>query len=105
MMFLLFISFIPIWLFGSLAVDRVIKYQYTHYHTDWINGGKPRGLFFNPRGSSYFVKWWSSEVPDWMSGDDEVLTLHKKAELWMKVTKYYLIAFFLLLLLILVMRP
>ena len=105
MIFLLFISFIPIWLFGSLAVDKETEYQYTHYYTEWVKSGKPRGMFFNPKGSSYFVKWWRSEVPDWMAGDDEALKLHKKAELWAKITKYYMILFFPVLVLILVIRP
>lgn len=105
MIFLLLALFVPIWLFGSLAVDRVIKYQYTHYYAEWKNGGKPRGMFFNPKGSSHFVKWWSSEVPNWMADDTEALSLHKKAELWMKITKYYIIAFFPILLLVLAVRP
>jgi len=105
MIFFLFISFVPIWIFGSLAVDKVIEYQYTHYNTEWVSGGKPRGMFFNPKGSSYFVKWWRSEIPGWMAGDHKALELHKKAELWMKITKYYMISFFPVLVLILLMRP
>ena len=105
MTFFLFISFIPIWIFGSFAFDRVIEYQHAHHYTEWVSNGKPRGMFFNPKRSSYFVKWWRSEVPDWMTGDNEALKLHDKAELWAKITKYYMISFFPVLLLIFVMRP
>jgi hypothetical protein len=104
MIFFLFASFILIWLIGSLAVDRVIEYQHVHYYNEWINSGKPRGMFFNPKGSSYFIKWWRSEVPDWMAGDIKALSLHKKAELWMQITKYYLISFFPIMLLIFSLR-
>ncbi len=105
MIFLLLAAFVPIWFLGSLAVDDVIKYQFTHYYSEWVNDGKPRGMFFNPKGSSHFVKWWKKEVPEWLADDDEAISLHKKAEIWMRITKYYLIAFFPLMILIFVTRP
>jgi len=105
MIFLLLGAFVPIWLLGSLAVDDVIEYQFTHYKSEWVNDGKSRGMFFNPKGSSYFIKWWNKGIPEWMADDDEALSLLKNAELWMRVTKYYLIALFPLMILIFVTRP
>jgi len=105
MVFLLILIFIFIWVFSSLSFDRVIEYQYENYREQWIMDGKPRGMFFHPKGSSYFSFWLTcftlhKDLPDWVKNDNNAIAIYKKLKFWNKATKYYLITLFPTLILI-----
>ena len=109
---LLIIGFILIGIVSSIAKDELIKYQYIHYPNEWKLDGSPRGMFFNPKSSSSFVynfpldviieKFvYKGERPDWISHNDEqALKLWRKSIYMEKLSKYYLMVFFPLLILI-----
>jgi len=104
MVAILLIIGLLLWVISSRVADRLIEYQYLHHNDAWLIDGKPRGMFFNPSGSSYisfcivgFKLGWKSEVPGWVITDNEALKLYENVKLWNKLTKYFLIAFFPLL--------
>lgn len=108
---LLTTGFMLIGIVSSIAKDELVKYQYVHYPNEWKLDGCPRGMFFNPKASSYFVYNWPMDViekfvnkgeqPTWVSdGDQQALKLWRRANYLEQLVKYYLIAFFPLLVLI-----
>jgi hypothetical protein len=95
---LLLLLFFVIWLFNSMAFDRLIEYQYQNYHEEWLSDGKPRGMFYKPKGSSVLTFWLKSftlhkKTPYWASDDDNAIALHNRLVFWQKVVKWYFIGF------------
>lgn len=89
---------------NSYTFDRVIRYQFENHFDAWSSDGKPRGMFFNPKGSSTLAFWKASFIiskamPEWIVEDSNAITEYKKYIFWGKVTKWYLILFFPLLIL------
>lgn len=108
---ILIIGFILIGIASSIAKDKLIKYQYVHYHDEWKLDGSPRGMFFNPKSSSYFVYNWPMDIieifvlkgerPLWISAENEqAINLWRNRKFIEKLVKYYLIALFPLIILI-----
>jgi hypothetical protein len=108
---LLITGFILLGIISSIAADNLIEYQYKYYREAWKLDGSPRGMFFNPKSSSGFPYAWPMDVinhlvlkgeqPQWITDtDDKALALWKKARFMEKLVKYYLLAFFPLLILI-----
>jgi hypothetical protein len=108
---LLIILWILLFIVSSIAADNLIEYQYEHYREAWKFDGSPRGMFFNPKSSSYFPYAWPMDIvnrlalkgaqPAWIEDTDETaLKLWKKVKLTEKIVKYYLLAFFPLLILV-----
>jgi len=90
-----------LWCISSRVTDRLIEYQYLHHNDAWLIDGKPRGMFFNPEGSSYisyclvgFKLGWKLDVPAWVTDDNEARMLFENVRFWNKITKYFLIGFF-----------
>lgn len=104
MVIILILVFIVIWLFSSIAFDEFIEYQHDKYKKYWVIDGRPRGMFFNPKGSSV-ISFWSvslcmtNKLPYWAENDDIAISLYNKLMIWKKISLYYLIAFFPLLIL------
>lgn len=108
MILMLILLFVIIGIFNSLAFDRIIEYQYERYHDEWKMDGKPRGMFFNPVGGSVLGFWVVSfrlgvftfkQLPSWAEDDLEAISLFSKFKFWNKITMYYLVLFFPLLIL------
>jgi hypothetical protein len=92
-----------IWVFSSRAVDSLIEYHYENFRPKWEEAGSPRGMFFNPKGSSYyaFIKLsfsWHKGMPIWLAQDQLSLGLFKKVKFWEKITIWYAVLFFPILL-------
>jgi len=100
---ILILVFLFIACFHSIAFDRVIEYQFNNFHKFWVGDGCPRGVFFNPKNSSIVSFWIASfkvlwtEKPKWICGDNIAILLYRKLRFWDKAVKYYVIAFFPLL--------
>ena len=93
----LFLVFLFLWVRSSIAVDDLIKYQFDHFHDVWISDGKPRGMFFNPKNSSYasfctvsFRLSWVGK-PSWVGKDSNAENLYRKLEFWDKTSKYFIV--------------
>jgi hypothetical protein len=96
---LLILTFIFIWVSGSIRFDGFIKYQYENYQDEWLDDGKPRGMFFNPKESSYLYFWIQTftlyrGIPMWAEDDAVAIKKYGKIQFWAKITKIYLILFF-----------
>jgi hypothetical protein len=97
---LLLISAVWVVLFigSSLAFDDFIEYQNIHRHEYWLKDGKPRGMFYKPKGGSFISMYILSfklpkNYPDWAKNDQAAEALYSKYKLWGKLTKWYAIAF------------
>jgi len=98
MLIFLITIWILIFILSSKAFDDLIEYQYENYKDEWLASRKPRGMFFNPRGSSYLSFCIESmftyrNKPDWLKGDRNAENLYKKITFWKTIVKWYVIAF------------
>jgi hypothetical protein len=57
---------------GFVLFDKVLKFQYHNYRTEWENAGKVRGFFFIPSESSWFGGSLQRNVRllSWIFGDE-----------------------------------
>ena len=95
----LFIGWIVIWIANSLSVDSYIRYLSKFKPEQWKKMGKPRGMFFNPSGGSYFAFTrmgfsWKNQIPKYIANDKTAIKYYTKVIFWNKVVKWYLILFF-----------
>jgi hypothetical protein len=96
--FLLFIIWGVFWIVSSYVVDAYIRYLHEFRSDAWRELGKPRGMFFKPKGSSYnsFIKLsfsWNKGMPDSISKDEVALSNYSKILVWDKIIKWYAILF------------
>ena len=101
--FLLVFGGLIIWILSSRAVDSLIEYHFENFHSNWKLAGSPRGMFFKPEGGSYsaFCKLsysWHKGMPGWMVQNQASINLYKKVKIWQKITIWYAVLFFPLLL-------
>lgn len=102
--FILISTYAVIWLMSSYTFDNVIRYQFDKHYDAWVKDGKPRGMFYKPRGGSTLAFWKASfvlskEMPEWVTNDSNALSEYKKYIFWSKIAKWYFILFFPLLIL------
>ena len=95
---MLLLIWIVLWLGSSLAVDRFIKYLYDYQTKTWEAIGKPRGMFFHPKGSSYvsyarLSYYWEHELPVLIPEDQIVKSHYARIMIWKKWVTRYLILF------------
>ena len=101
MMFYFFIIFILAILSGIfVSFDLLIRLQYKNYEKSWIVDGKPMGMFFYPKSSSFFygssrrnslMRRWFFQTPSWMFDD---IKAKKLLQLYRLSWILFLITFF-----------
>lgn len=97
-------TFVVIWLANSITFDGIIRYQFEEHYDEWVEDGKPRGMFFNPKGSSTLAFWKASyilskERPVWVDEDAKALSTYNKYVLTSKISMWYMVLLFPLLIL------
>ncbi len=98
MLLVITIVWVVLFIGSSLAFDNFIEYQNIHRHKYWLKDGKPRGMFYNPKGGSFISMYVISftlpkNCPDWAKNDQVAADLYSKYKFWGKLTKWYAIAF------------
>lgn len=67
---------------GTALFDKVLKFQYRNYRSEWENAGKPMGFLWIPAESSLFggsiqrsvrVLVWTFGDEDWMQKEPAIL--------------------------------
>ena len=95
---MLITAWLILFLGSSFAVDRYLEYLHQFKNNTWVEIGRPRGMFFAPKGSSQLssVKLsfsWHKELPASIREDKEAMKLHSKVLDWGKFIKWYAILF------------
>jgi hypothetical protein len=94
----LFLVWVFLWVASSVSVDNLIKYQYENYFEQWKRNGRPRGMFYIPKNSTYLGYYTlvfcpEKEIPVWVSEDSTAMCLFKKVLFWKKIVIIYFIMF------------
>jgi hypothetical protein len=76
------------------AGDRLISFQYFHYHAEWVKDGMAWGMFWKPPGSKwadrpFFQAWWfrfrwTFTNPGWAEKDERAVRLFRQFR-WLNV--------------------
>jgi ferric iron reductase protein FhuF len=85
---ILFILMIPLLVWAFITWDNLIKLEHEKFHQQWLNDGKPTGMFWRSSKSrrSYrsgmatqkFMFMWLFKTPEWAESSDDALSLIKR---------------------------
>lgn len=54
------IGLIAVLVFGFLSFDRVVKTQYEHHRSAWLDDGKPTGFYWQAKESTWWASRWAA---------------------------------------------
>ena len=91
---LLFLIGLVLFIGSSISTDKYIEYLHEFNQDAWKEIGKPRGMLFNPRGSSYFSFVilsfsWVRDLPEEIFNDEVAMKLRARILVWGKFIKWY----------------
>lgn len=83
----LFIGLMGVLLVAFFNFDALVKIEYRKYRDEWTSDGKPQGIFWRPRESTWFSSSlathklslrWLYKTPQWINNDPEAIYRLKK---------------------------
>ena len=100
---LLLVTGVVVFLIDSLTFDRLLEYQHDNYFDQWVSDGKPKGMFYSPKGASVMSFWRSAfamtseindGIPAWAENDKRAIALIFNVRKSHKLVMFYLVLFF-----------